>query len=377
MLLMIIVQVSSFVIFSYLHFTRRLIQYIGYIAITGSALSSTLTLLSNPQITHILSIYFTLFLALIYMERRTMIVVNAYGFILLLYILYGQQTNAANQDGITYVIYYILISILIFALLKVSNHVSKDMDDARKEAEALILQQKEQKEALPVNSLPCSIHVIVFHTDLLNSRTYDVLQEKFIEPLVKKQVILPYHIQNIEEWETQVIQHLTEIIRLNESKPHTYELITKALLYLIFSHIYTHGQITTSEPNTNAQHYKIERLKQILNYIHSHYHQAMHLRDLAVETSMSEEHLCRFFKQMMRKSPIEYINYYRMQQAAKLLEDSDKKVVEVAMDVGFANLSYFISVFKKFSGLTPSQYRKTAAQLEKEPRFATARHIKD
>lgn len=93
-------------------------------------------------------------------------------------------------------------------------------------------------------------------------------------------------------------------------------------------------------------------------YINSHAHEPIRLREIADEIGMSEGHFCRFFKQMVQKSPVEYINYHRIQKACRLLEQSDRKVVDIALDVGFDNLSYFIATFKKWKGLTPSQYRK-------------------
>ena len=54
------------------------------------------------------------------------------------------------------------------------------------------------------------------------------------------------------------------------------------------------------------------------------------------------------------------INDYRIQQARYLLTHSDKQVGEVAADVGFGNLSYFSTLFKKSTGMTPVEYRKQA-----------------
>ena len=54
----------------------------------------------------------------------------------------------------------------------------------------------------------------------------------------------------------------------------------------------------------------------------------------------------------------DYINDYRIQQAKLLLKQSDKQVGEVAADVGFSNLSYFSTLFKKSTGLTPVEYRR-------------------
>ncbi|NLV35906.1 MAG: helix-turn-helix transcriptional regulator, partial [Clostridiaceae bacterium] len=63
------------------------------------------------------------------------------------------------------------------------------------------------------------------------------------------------------------------------------------------------------------------------------------------------------FKHYFKRTPMDYLNYYRITQAIKLLEETELKVLEVAMEVGFDNISYFISTFKHYVGITPSKYR--------------------
>jgi AraC-like DNA-binding protein len=73
---------------------------------------------------------------------------------------------------------------------------------------------------------------------------------------------------------------------------------------------------------------------------------------------MNERYFCRYFKKMTQKTPVEYLNYYRIECAAEELQNSAKPVTEVALDCGFANLSYFIRVFRHWKGQTPGQFRQ-------------------
>lgn len=224
--------------------------------------------------------------------------------------------------------------------------------------EAIFINSGEIHTAYGSGDSPCSMIAVVFHPDWLCSRNYDRLQEKFIDPLIKKQIVLPAHFRNTDPWEQEMIRLIHEICQVNLHETPCYEMTTKALLYLVLSKIYTNGIVLPAKKNHTVNLQKTDRLKQVLSYIHSRYSESIKLKDLADEINMSEEHFCRFFKQMTQKSPVEYINYYRMQKASKYLENSDKKVVEIALDVGFDNLSYFISVFKAHTGYTPSNYRK-------------------
>jgi AraC-like DNA-binding protein len=61
---------------------------------------------------------------------------------------------------------------------------------------------------------------------------------------------------------------------------------------------------------------------------------------------------------MMGKTPIQYLNYYRVECACELLSASEKTISEVASACGFNNISYFVRVFGAHKGTTPSTYAK-------------------
>lgn len=205
---------------------------------------------------------------------------------------------------------------------------------------------------------PASLYAVVFHPGFLSSRTYDTLQQKYLDPILTGSLQLPPQIVGNSKDEQHILKLLQELVTVHRHRPPAYELTTKAALYRIFSLLYSHASSSPTPTVPSAQPHKMERLKQALTYIHEHYGESIKLKELADTVNMSEEHFCRFFKQLVKKSPVEYVNYYRMQKAALLLESTDKKILEVALLVGFEHLSYFITVFKSYSGVTPSQYRK-------------------
>jgi AraC-like DNA-binding protein len=92
--------------------------------------------------------------------------------------------------------------------------------------------------------------------------------------------------------------------------------------------------------------------------MHNNYSQKLSTREISAYLDISEGHFCRLFKQYFKRTPVEYLNYYRITRATKLLEETELKVLEVAMEVGFDNISYFISTFKHYVGTTPSKYRR-------------------
>lgn len=102
---------------------------------------------------------------------------------------------------------------------------------------------------------------------------------------------------------------------------------------------------------------KAEQIKPALEYIEQHYGQHISLDTLAKLTGFSPKYFCRYFRTIVHRSPIDYLNYYRVECAAHFLATADMNVAEVAMHCGFSDSSAFIKLFRKYKGTTPKQYK--------------------
>ena len=100
-----------------------------------------------------------------------------------------------------------------------------------------------------------------------------------------------------------------------------------------------------------------ERLAPVVEYMHQNYAYEITLAELAALLPMSEGQFCRVFKQVMKLSPMQYLMRYRILQSCRMLQDTDKKVGEIANLSGFNNISYFNKVFLNTIGCTPKEYR--------------------
>jgi len=87
------------------------------------------------------------------------------------------------------------------------------------------------------------------------------------------------------------------------------------------------------------------------------------------EIPASRRNLVRRFKGATGLTPIEYLQRRRMEAAKKLLEETNRTVLDVMLEVGYNDLKTFRQLFKKYTGLTPTEYRgkfmvKTVTRLE-------------
>ncbi len=101
------------------------------------------------------------------------------------------------------------------------------------------------------------------------------------------------------------------------------------------------------------------KLKDIIRYIHAHFHEkGFTIKAIAEHVNLSETYLCSYFKKQRGETIKEYINATRYEQAKELLRDRRLKLFEVAVRLGFADANYFATFFKRCAGCTPSEYRE-------------------
>ncbi|HEY8422465.1 MAG TPA: AraC family transcriptional regulator [Thermoclostridium sp.] len=228
-----------------------------------------------------------------------------------------------------------------------------DLQYCVKKGQALFIKSGEIHSAYSDDGV-WGFSAIVFHPNLLNSNPYDKIQNEYINKVLNKQYIFSTVISGDVPWEQELLGHLEKIIEIAAKKEYTYELLIKSHLYAIFSLLLRNAK---SENDQNIT-YKCDRLKNAIQYIQSNFNRQIHISDLSQMVNMSEGHFCRYFKKIVAKTPIEYLNYVRVIKACDLLRNTDRKILDIAMEVGFNNFSYFINRFKKYMKVTPAYYRK-------------------
>lgn len=99
-------------------------------------------------------------------------------------------------------------------------------------------------------------------------------------------------------------------------------------------------------------------IQNVINHIHENYHNAnLTIENICQKLSISHSHLCRLFHAHTGTSIYHYLLMHRIQNAKLLLENTNDKIVSIANAVGYSNVSYFCSEFKRIVGSTPTQYR--------------------
>ncbi|UJF32461.1 AraC family transcriptional regulator [Paenibacillus hexagrammi] len=225
------------------------------------------------------------------------------------------------------------------------------------QGEGLLIPSGQLHASYPDQEQPAYFHAIVCDPQLLSSSTYDAIQNKYLSPWLERKLLLPDIYRRHTAWERSVLHYMEDMMRQYEGKPAGFELKIKADLLAIFAELLPHSEHSSDLPGISSDAKKIERIKPVLSYIRENYKERLPLGELAALVAMSEGHFCRFFKSIVKKTPVEYINSLRIEQAIRCLENPHTKIIDIASEVGFESPSYFIKTFKALKGMTPTDYR--------------------
>ena len=100
-----------------------------------------------------------------------------------------------------------------------------------------------------------------------------------------------------------------------------------------------------------------EITKKAIRYISQNFSRNLTLDEVADHVHLNPAYFSTLFKQSTGSSFKEYLNMVRIEESKRLLSNTDYSIIDISLATGFEDQSYFSKVFKKYTGLTPKQYR--------------------
>jgi YesN/AraC family two-component response regulator len=97
---------------------------------------------------------------------------------------------------------------------------------------------------------------------------------------------------------------------------------------------------------------------QVKTYIEDHFDQNLSLKSLSDHFHLNASYLSQLFRQRCGKCLTEYIESVRMEKSKNWLETTDMTVAETALRTGYTDANYFSKVFKKNTGISPTDYQR-------------------
>ncbi|MBR2353915.1 MAG: AraC family transcriptional regulator [Clostridia bacterium] len=132
-------------------------------------------------------------------------------------------------------------------------------------------------------------------------------------------------------------------------------ILCSSLVYAILSDLL---RFLSSEKTPSMTH-RLAKLGPVLAYIEQNYHRPISLSELAEQVGCTPQHFCASFKRVMCQTPLEYVNMVKIRKCKEvLLEHPETSIREAAYSVGFEDVSYFCSIFRRTEGMSPSEFRR-------------------
>ncbi len=120
-----------------------------------------------------------------------------------------------------------------------------------------------------------------------------------------------------------------------------------------------HNYTSQAETSTEvSQRLTPHQIKQVMDFTLASLKQDLSLAVLAQQTGFSAYHFARLFRQTTGESPHQFVLRQRIEQAQRLLKETDAPLTYIALECGFANQSHLTLVFKRHIGITPRAYRQ-------------------
>ena len=196
------------------------------------------------------------------------------------------------------------------------------------------------------------IRGMTFELSLIREAVFDIPVEK----ILNKSTVTEFRFPNgTAETLKDSFFHAVEVYTRNDA---TYKLEMLSCLYEITA------QLIKTYFHTYAAYKKYDRIQPVIDYINENYRKDIPLTELSGLINVCDDHLIRLFRATTNKTPTAYIRDLRLQEALKLLLDSDRSVTDIAALVGFSSGNYMTRVFRTVLRVTPLQYRKNNKQAK-------------
>jgi AraC-like DNA-binding protein len=135
------------------------------------------------------------------------------------------------------------------------------------------------------------------------------------------------------------------------------------LLHLLARHFRAAERLKDLSAGLQAKH---GRLRDVFAFIDERYPERISLPQVAARAGLSRPQFHAVFKKAAGMTLVDYVTQVRLTRAARLLQETEQSVVEIAHAVGFADQSYFDRRFRRRYGRTPLQFRKGAGRIGDE-----------
>lgn len=198
----------------------------------------------------------------------------------------------------------------------------------------------------------------IFHPVFLGGHFKSRFETKYLNPIINNRQIEVHMIRRGHATSNLILKNLYQLKELQNEVDTEFQ--TRNILSEIWRLLIKELQENPDSPRMVGTE-QTNRLRSMISYINQNYPEKMTLSQIAKTAGVSEREATRCFKKCIGQSPMEYLIKYRLNQAKKLLLETDMSITSICQQCGFSDSAYFGKVFRRSYGMTPREYRSGGA----------------
>lgn len=270
-------------------------------------------------------------------------------------------TEPSRVNHISQLVYYLFSTLITDSKQELKNNNQKSMQQSlinesiqRYKAEAIktfVYPYDKEKELLSkvklgdIPSANATLNDLLGYVFFAHGSSLDIVKSRSIElcSLLSRVAIEGGASSDIIlKLNNQFIKNLQRILTLEDLCFNLQEIV-EAFSHSVLNNISSNNSMT---------------IKKAIVYIANHFNDTISLEDVASVVNMHPSYFSSKFKQGTGSSFKEYLNMVRIEESKRLLTNTNFSIIDIALSTGFEDQSYFTKVFKKYTGITPKQFRE-------------------
>ena len=221
------------------------------------------------------------------------------------------------------------------------------------EGDGIIVNSRQMHYPYSADGSDCEYLCVLFRPNDLTANK--IIYHRHIEPIITHPLITEKYLHRSDKLHAALLEIIDCFQDFQPIKGHEMEFLGTACLFWAKWQETLRNELSALPP---SQYQDVEACRKMTAFVGQHYKTAVSLADIAASGGVCRSKCCKIFKKYLGKSPIEYLNAYRLQIGMMLLLDANNSITEIAYECGFNSPSYFTELFLRHKGCTPRHYRK-------------------
>lgn len=220
-------------------------------------------------------------------------------------------------------------------------------------------------QILAVENFDIKIFEFEFNSEFINQNIKSMnniepfFDFAYLEPFLVSENQVRSRLNLAGNVQTIVQNILGEVIFEYKNKEKGFDLIIKSLLLklLVIVGREFSKEIKDKQCDSFFDKHR-ESMMKALNYVDDHYMEELSIEQISKIAMLSQSYFCYFFKNITSKTFTDYLNDLRISKVVNLLKETHMRVLDISYEVGFNNISHFNRLFKQYTGVSPTEFRK-------------------